>query len=76
MQITVKYGVDVANKSFPSAPTISQVLNSVSLKAELGFGDNVHALINGVEQPGNATVGDGAIVVIETRANQKAKKAK
>lgn len=72
MTITVKYGVDAANKSFPSAPTIGQVISSPSLRAELGYGDNVHALINGVEQPNNATVSDGAIVVIETRANQKA----
>lgn len=71
MQTTIKYGVDQINKSYGVAPTVSQVLNDSNVRAVLGFGDNVRALINGVEQPGDATVPHGATLVVETRANTK-----
>ncbi len=59
-------------KNFNEIPTVSQVLGSASVKAELGYGDNVRALVNGVEQAGNALVEDGATLVVETKANSKA----
>ena len=42
-----------------------------NLKAVLGFGDNVKALINGIELGGDVTIPSGATVVIET-ARRKA----
>jgi hypothetical protein len=73
MNITIRYGTEVMNKSFTSTPTISQVLGSASVKAELGFGDNVRALINGVEQENASLVEDGSLIVVETKANSKAR---
>ena len=72
MNITVQYGIDAINKTYTTQPTVSQVIDSASVKAELGYGDNVRALINGVEQPGHALVPDGCTLMIEVRANQKA----
>lgn len=73
MNIIIRYGTETMSKSFTSTPTISQVIGSASVKAELGFGDNVKALVNGVEQENSALVEDGALIVLETKANQKAK---
>ncbi len=75
MNITVQYGTQTMAKNFIENPTVSQVLGSASVKAELGYGDNVRALVNGVEQSGNALVEDGATLVVETKANSKAKRA-
>lgn len=72
MTFTVQYGVESYEKDVVNAPTIGQVRADASLKAVLGFGDNVRALIHGVEQPDNAIVPQGATVVLETRANCKA----
>lgn len=73
MNITVKYGIDQINKHVETENvTISQLVDDYTIRAALGYGDNVRALINGVEQPGHAQVPDGATIVIETRANSKA----
>jgi hypothetical protein len=71
MLCTIRYGVDSINKSYDVAPKISQLADD-SLRAALGFGDNVQFLIGGVAQPNNAVVPDGAVVTVETTANQKA----
>lgn len=72
MQINIKYGVDVISKTYSSAPTVQNVLRDPNLKAVLGFGDNVRALINGIEQPLTTTVPNGCTLSIETRCNTKA----
>lgn len=72
MYITIKYGIESVSRHYDSAPTVSSVLSSASVKAELGFGDNVRALVNGVEQTGASVLTDGVTLTIETRANQKA----
>ncbi len=59
-------------KSYPSTPTVGQVIADSSVKAGLGFGDNVKALIGGIEQPTSVGVPDNAVLVIETAANRKA----
>jgi hypothetical protein len=48
-------------------------LNDPNLKLVCGYGDNVRALVSGVEQPGTAIAPDGGTIVVETRANNKAK---
>ena len=72
MKYTVKYGVDSVNRERDCAPTVCQIRTDENIRAALGFGDNVHLLIGGVAQPDNAIVPDGAVVVVETAANQKA----
>ena len=72
MNVTVRYGVESYEKEFPGSPTIAEVRTNSSLKAILGFSDNVRALISGVEQPDDVRVPEGSVVVLETRANQKA----
>jgi len=72
MFVTITYGIESITKNYDSAPTVSSVLGSASVKAELGFGDNVRALVNGVEQSGSAVLTDGVRLTIETRANSKA----
>jgi len=72
VNITIRYGTDSMNKQFDGTPTVSTVLHSASVKAQLGFGDNVRALVNGVALDEAAPVEDGSIVVVETKANSKA----
>lgn len=72
IQVTVKFGGDVYTRSYHQGTTIGQVINDIDLKAVTGWGDNVRALVQGVEQPINALVPDGGTIVVETRANTKA----
>ena len=72
MTFTVCYGIERQQKESISAPTIGAIKTDTVLKAILGFGDNVRALIHGVEQPDHIAVPEGSEVVLETRANQKA----
>ena len=73
MNILVKYGIETMPKHTPtSSLTIGELITDWETKSALGFGDNVRALINGVEQPNSSVIPDGATVVIETRANSKA----
>jgi hypothetical protein len=70
--IKVKYGSEEITKTYDNPPTVSTVLGSASVKAQLGFGDNVRALVNGVEQGNSSVLTDGVTVLIETKANTKA----
>lgn len=72
MNVTIRYGTDSMNKHCEGGANVGQVINSASVKAQLGFGDNVRALVNGVEQSPSAPVEDGSTIIIETRANSKA----
>jgi hypothetical protein len=71
IQVNVRFG-ETISKSFPEGTTIGAVLSDRELKAVLGWGDNVRALVHGVEQPVTALAPDGATIVVETRANSKA----
>jgi hypothetical protein len=72
IKVKLQYGVDTHNPTLPPGTTIGSVLRNASYKAILGYGDNVKALVNGVEQPDDAQVSDGITIVLETRANSKA----
>jgi len=72
MQTTVKYNVDSITRTFTTTPTFAQLVADQTIKMALGYGDNVRALVNGIEQPANNLVPDGVEVRIETRANSKA----
>ena len=72
MTFNVKYSVDQQPVTRAIAPTVGEVKSDSNLKMLLGYGDNVRALINGVEVPDQAIVPDGCVLVFETRANEKA----
>ncbi len=59
-------------RNVPEGTTIGQLIQDRELRITLGYGDNVRALVAGVEQSQQAIVPDGGTVVIETRANSKA----
>lgn len=70
--VTVKYGLDNIQKTYDVPVTIGQLRADRSVKAGLGYGDNVRFLLNGVELGDDAVVPNGATVVVETKANTKA----
>ena len=72
IQVTVKFGGDVYTRTYPEGTTIGQVLQDHDLKAVTGWGDNVRAIVQGVEQSTNVLAPDGGTVLVETRANTKA----
>ena len=70
--ITVQYGVDSITKQVESGFTFGELQECDTFKAALGFGDNIKALVNGIEQSRSTVIPDGATVRIETAANTKA----
>lgn len=70
-QITVKFGSEQFTRNYDANATIGDVLMDHDLKVTAGWGDNVRALVAGVEQPSTAIVPSEATVVVETRANSK-----
>lgn len=72
MTFNVQYGLDSHTKNVSVAPTVSQVISDPNLRVVLGYGDNVRALIHGIEQSADTVVPDGCTLVLETRANSKA----
>lgn len=70
INVNVRFGETIA-RTYPEGTTIGTVLQDRELKTVMGWGDNVKALVQGVEQPVTALAPDGATIVIETRANQK-----
>lgn len=71
-QVKIRFGIDNITKSFQSAPTVGELKENDDIRATLGYGDNVKALVNGVEVGDDVTLGPGQEVVFETAANQKA----
>ena len=72
MKYTVKYGVDEVTRNPSTPPTIGDIRQDDNLQATLGYGDNINLLVNGVAQGDCTLVPDGAVVTVETAANQKA----
>lgn len=72
MQINVRFGSDDVLRNYPDNTTIGSVIGDRDLRITLGYGDNVRALVAGVEQSPTALAPDGGTIVIETRANSKA----
>ncbi len=70
INVQIRFG-ETISKSYPEGTTIGGILGDRELKAVLGWGDNVRALIQGAEQPVTAIVPDGVTIVVETRANSK-----
>lgn len=72
MTVTIKFGSDSFTRNYEEGTKIGDILSDHDLKAVAGWGDNVRALVAGVEQPVSATAPDGGVVIVETRANSKA----
>lgn len=72
MTFKVRYGIEEHEVVKSHTPTIGDVKHDSTLKMILGFGDNLRALVNGVEMPDDSQVPEGGTVVLEVRANQKA----
>ncbi len=71
MTTTIRYGLNQITKDLPAGTTFDSILRNGNIRAALGYSDNVRALVNGVEMPGNADAA-GQTLVIEARCNAKA----
>lgn len=70
--VRVRYGADEVSRNFETQPRLRDVTNDANIKASLGFGDNVRGLVSGVEMNPDSYIPSGALVTLETKANQKA----
>jgi len=70
--ITIRYGSDTRTVTVDSNATIGDLIGNSTTRTILGYGDNVKALVSGVEQPNGAVPGDNTTITLETRANSKA----
>lgn len=70
--LTVRYGGDEHRVTVEPTTTIGEIVGNSNTKVILGFGDNVRALVHGIEQSMNAQIGSVEELVIETKANEKA----
>lgn len=70
--ITIKYGGDQHRTAVEPTATIGSIISNPSLKAVLGYGDNVKALVHGVDQSMSTSIGNATELVLETKANEKA----
>lgn len=73
IEITIRYGATTEIKrSFPEGTTVGTIINDRNLQAYVGFGSNVQGVVNGEVQDIHASLEDGDILVVETKANAKA----
>ncbi len=70
--ITVRYSSDSRTVAVDDNATVGAITKDTTTKIVLGYGDNIKALVGGMEQPVDAIPCDGATLVIETKANSKA----
>ena len=70
--IIVSFGGDSVPRSVEDDANIGSIVGDGNVKAQLGYGDNVRVLVNGVEQPSTAIPSNGTKLVVETRTNSKA----
>lgn len=72
MQVTIRFGTEDFHRTYPEGTTVGSILQDNNLKIIAGWGDNVRAMVAGVEQPTTAIAPDGGVLTVETRANDKA----
>lgn len=71
--IRIRYGAqEEITRTYDSQPRLRDITGDNQVRAALGFGDNVRGLVSGVEMGPDSYIPNGSLVVIETRANQKA----
>jgi len=70
--ITISAGIGASTTRETSQyPTAGAVLRCQNLRAILGFGDNVEAVVNGSRAEHGTSLQDGDRVLIQNRANDK-----
>ena len=72
MKIIVRYGPDRHELESINPPTVGSLKKNDTLRAIFAWGDNLRALIDGVEQPDALLVPEGTTVTMETACNTKA----
>lgn len=72
VSVNVRFNSETYTRTYADNSTINDVLGDRDLKMAAGWGDNVRALVSGVEMPSTSVLSDGSTVVVETRANSKA----
>lgn len=70
--ITVCYGSDSRPVAVDDNATVGAIVKDTTTKIVLGYGDNIKALVGGMEQSMDSVPADGARLVLETKANSKA----
>lgn len=75
-KITVMYGADRFTTEVECSATFGDIVANDRIQAALGYGDNVRALVNGVEMTNSSVPSDGSTIVLETRCNEKAQDTK
>lgn len=70
--IILWYGSQDRTVTVSNDTSIGKILDDTTNKIVLGYGDNVKALVHGVEQPMDVIPEDGSEITIENKANQKA----
>lgn len=73
VSVTVRFGGgNVLTRQYPVGTRVSQIVNDPSVRAALGYGENVNVMIDRRHVDLNYSVGSSVELVIETRANSKA----
>ncbi len=72
MTIKIQFGVDSLNRDYTTSPTTGQVITDPTVKAVLGYGDSVRALVNGVEVSTSHVLSNNDQLRLETKCNEKA----
>lgn len=70
--VTVQYGIRELSAEFGDNTTAAMLINDQTMKAGLGYGDNVVLTEAGVQLSGATVISSGATYRIEPRANEKA----
>jgi hypothetical protein len=82
MRVKIKYGSQIVVRDLPDHTTVGDIIEDDSIRAALGYGDNVNAVHNGTvlseECLAPEFLDDGSIgnpsrgaLVMETRCNKK-----
>lgn len=73
MNVTVKFGVGNSTAvDYDEGTTVDELLNDQDLRATLGFGSNVHVLVNDEPVSAGYELEEGDVVIIEQMASKKA----
>ena len=68
-KVTVSYGLD--NEVTTNADTVKEILSSDRIKAFLGFGDSVEAVIDGAVVGGSYLLAEDDHVALRAKAGEK-----
>jgi hypothetical protein len=72
MQITVEHGLQSAVVSRPEGTTVGQIINDSNIRAVVGSGENVTALVEGAAVDPTYVLEEGDVVTLQGKAAVKA----